>query len=88
MGDVEEAHKLGMKVVPWTVNNESDMEMMLDMGVDGMISDKPWILKEVLQKRGIPLHKAVVNTKSPYHTGTAHNDVVTEKVTDGRDAAY
>ena len=41
MGDVEEAHKLGMKVVPWTVNNESDMEMMLDMGVDGMISISP-----------------------------------------------
>ena len=30
-----------MKVVPWTVNNEKDMNMLLDMGVDGIISYKP-----------------------------------------------
>lgn len=87
-GDVEEAHKLGMKVVPWTVNNESDMNMLLDMGVDGIITDKPWVLKDILQKRGIKTHQPVVNAQSPYHTGTAHNDVKTEKVTNGRDAAY
>lgn len=39
--DVDEAHSLGMKVVPWTVNNEKDMNMLLDMGVDGIISYKP-----------------------------------------------
>ena len=87
-GDVEEAHKLGMKVVPWTVNNASDMNMLLDMGVDGIITDKPWVLKDILQKRGIAMHKPVVNAASPYHTGTAHNDVKTKKITDGSDAAY
>lgn len=87
-GDVAEAHKLGMKVVPWTVNNPEDMNMLLDMGVDGIITDKPWVLKEILQKRGIKMHAPVVNPESKYHTGTAHNDVKTEKVTNGRDAAY
>lgn len=68
--DVDEAHSLGMKVVPWTVNNEKDMTMLLDMGVDGIISDKPWLLKQVLEKRNIKLHTPTVNVDSPYHTGT------------------
>lgn len=68
--DVDEAHSLGMKVVPWTVNNEKDMNMLLDMGVDGVISDKPWLLKQVLEKRNIKLHTPTVNVDSPYHTGT------------------
>lgn len=87
-GDVAEAHKLGMKVVPWTVNNPEDMDMLLDMGVDGIITDKPWVLKAILKKRGIAMHAPVVNPDSPYHTGTDHRDVKTEKVKDGRDAAY
>lgn len=72
--DVDEAHSLGMKVVPWTVNNEKDMNMLLDMGVDGIISDKPWLLKQVLEKRNIKLHTPTVNVDSPYHTGTDHKD--------------
>lgn len=68
--DVDEAHSLGMKVVPWTVNNEKDMNMLLDMGVDGIISDKPWLLKQVLEKRNIKLHTPTINVDSPYHTGT------------------
>lgn len=68
--DVDEAHSLDMKIVPWTVNNEKDMNMLLDMGVDGIISDKPWLLKQVLEKRNIKLHTPTVNVDSPYHTGT------------------
>ncbi len=86
--DVDEAHALGMKVVPWTVNNERDINMLLDMGVDGIISDKPWVLKKVLEQRNIKLNEPVVNEKSPYHTGTAHNEVETEIHTGGNDAAY
>lgn len=65
--DVDEAHSLGMKVVPWTVNNEKDMNMLLDMGVDGIISDKPWLLKQVLEKRNIKLHTPTINVDSPVH---------------------
>lgn len=86
--DVDEAHSLGMKVVPWTVNNEKDMNMLLDMGVDGIISDKPWLLKQVLEKRNIKLHTPTVNVDSPYHTGTDHKDTAPTKAGNGNNAAY
>lgn len=86
--DIDEAHSLGMKVVPWTVNNEKDMNMLLDMGVDGIISDKPWLLKQVLEKRNIKLHTPTVNVDSPYHTGTDHKDTAPTEAGNGNDAAY
>ncbi|MPN11434.1 hypothetical protein SDC9_158735 [bioreactor metagenome] len=67
---VAEAHSLGIKIIPWTVNEAEDMEKMIDMGVDGIITDKPWVLREVLTGRGIPVPEPVVNVNSPYHTGT------------------
>lgn len=86
--DVDEAHSLDMKIVPWTVNNEKDMNMLLDMGVDGIISDKPWLLKQVLEKRNIKLHTPTINVDSPYHTGTDHKDTAPTKAGNGNDAAY
>lgn len=86
--DVDEAHSLGMKVVPWTVNNEKDMNMLLDMGVDGIISDKPWLLKQVLEKRNIKLHTPTVNVDSPYHTGTDHKDTAPTEAGNSNDATY
>ena len=86
--DVDEAHSLDMKIVPWTVNNEKDMNMLLDMGVDGIISDKPWLLKQVLEKRNIKLHTPTVNVDSPYHTGTDHKDTAPTEASNGNDAAY
>lgn len=86
--DVDEAHSLGMKVVPWTVNNEKDMNMLLDMGVDGIISDKPWLLKQVLEKRNIRLHTPTIIVDSPYHTGTDHKDTAPTEAGNGNDAAY
>ena len=86
--DVDEAHSLGMKVVPWTVNNEKDMNMLLDMGVDGITSDKPWLLKQVLEKRNIKLHTPTINVDSPYHTGTDHKDTAPTEAGNGNDAAY
>lgn len=86
--DVDEAHSLDMKIVPWTVNNEKDMNMLLDMGVDGIISDKPWLLKQVLEKRNIKLHTPTVNVDSPYHTGTDHKDTAPTEAGNGNDAAY
>ena len=86
--DVDEAHSLGMKVVLWTVNNEKDMNMLLDMGVDGIISDKPWLLKQVLEKRNIKLHTPTINVDSPYHTGTDHKDTAPTEAGNGNDAAY
>ncbi|MCY7349265.1 MAG: glycerophosphodiester phosphodiesterase [Cytophagaceae bacterium] len=40
-GKVDTAHKLGMKVVPWTVNDTENMQKLVDWGVDGIITDYP-----------------------------------------------
>lgn len=45
---VEEAHRLGMKVNVWTVNNESDMKKLIDMKVDYITTDQPLELKNLL----------------------------------------
>src|SRR5690606_26290919 len=52
---VKEAQALGLRVVPWTVNEPADMERILDWGVDGLITDYPDRLRAVLQRRGLPL---------------------------------
>lgn len=38
---IERAHELGMQVIPWTVNNRTDMKSLVEMGVDGLITDYP-----------------------------------------------
>lgn len=38
---IKEAHKMGMKVVPWTVNDPEVMKRLKDLGVDGIITDYP-----------------------------------------------
>jgi glycerophosphoryl diester phosphodiesterase len=47
--DVEEAHRLGIKVIPWTVNDQRIMKKLIGWGVDGIITDEPDLLFEVLQ---------------------------------------
>ena len=55
---VEEAHGLGLKVIPWTINEIADMEKFIDMGVDGIITDRPDRLREALKKKGRTLPAA------------------------------
>jgi glycerophosphoryl diester phosphodiesterase len=52
---IKEAHKLGIKVVVWTVNKAEDMARLMDMGVDGIISDNPDVLRTVAAKKGFTL---------------------------------
>lgn len=84
---VKEAHELGMKVVPWTVNSPKSMNMLIDMGVDGIITDKPWLLREELRKRGIAMRQPTVNVNSPYHTGTDIVSSESKQLQQGRDAS-
>ena len=50
---VGEAHRLGLPVCTWTVNEIEDFENMLDMGVDGIITDYPDRAKNVFRSRGL-----------------------------------
>ncbi|MDQ0851400.1 glycerophosphoryl diester phosphodiesterase [Arthrobacter sp. B3I9] len=60
---VTEAHALGVTVIPWTVNTTADMEQLMDLGVDGIITDYPTRLRTVTEQRGLKLPKAY-STKS------------------------
>ena len=55
---VKEAQSLGLKVVPWTVNQEPDMRRMIEWGVDGIISDRPDLLRRTAAEMGIALPRA------------------------------
>jgi glycerophosphoryl diester phosphodiesterase len=50
-----EAKAANLRVIPWTVNQAPDMERLIDLGVDGLISDYPDRLRAVLADRNIPL---------------------------------
>lgn len=49
------ARSLGLRVIPWTVNETSDMERLLDWGVDGFITDRPDRVRTLMLQRGMPL---------------------------------
>ncbi|MGH9054367.1 MAG: glycerophosphodiester phosphodiesterase [Acidimicrobiales bacterium] len=49
---VSRAHTIGLQVHVWTVNDGEDMNRLLDVGVDGIMTDRPAVLKEVLARRG------------------------------------
>lgn len=39
--DIKELHQQSVKVIPWTVNDVKEMQKLIDMGVDGLITDYP-----------------------------------------------
>ncbi|GAC67696.1 glycerophosphodiester phosphodiesterase family protein [Gordonia soli] len=52
---VDRAHRLGLKVIPWTVNDPATMNAQIEAGVDGIITDYPTRLRAVMRDRGMPL---------------------------------
>lgn len=57
---VKRAHAAGLKVLPWTVDDQDAMTAQIDAGADGIITDFPTKLRTVLKARGMPL-------PTPYH---------------------
>ena len=55
---VDHAHALGLKVIPWTVNDAATMREQIGYGVDGLITDYPTVLRGVLAELGMPLPPA------------------------------
>lgn len=72
---VKEALEAGIGVTVWTVNDQAEMARIIDMGVDGIITDYPEILRQVLVERGravptpVPgaaLCKAAATSRGPF----------------------
>ena len=55
---VAEAHALGLRVIPWTVNEPADIVSMIDLEVDGIISDYPDRVRAAFRERQMPLPRA------------------------------
>lgn len=51
-GLLRAAHARNLPVHVWTIDEAAEMERLLDMGVDGIITDRPTVLRDVLIRRG------------------------------------
>jgi len=75
---VEDAHDAGMVVIPWTVDDRDTMEYFMDLGVDGLITDRPDVLRDLMATRGLELPTAyrdpAAGTVPPVEQAHAHND--------------
>ena len=49
---IEGAHRAGVEVHVWTIDDPAEMRSLLDLGVDGIMTDRPAVLRDVLRSRG------------------------------------
>jgi len=52
---IKAAQQLGIKVIPWTVNEVADMDRLIGWGVDGIVTDYPDRLRDAMAKAGLAL---------------------------------
>lgn len=76
---VKRAHRAGIEVVPWTVNDKPTMASLMDAGVDGLITDRPDLLRELMAERRLELPRRFADpgadaSDDPLPRAHAHND--------------
>lgn len=49
---VASAHERGIAVHVWTIDDEAEMDRLLDLGVDGLMTDRAAVLRAVMERRG------------------------------------
>ena len=50
---VDRCHRMGVAVHVWTIDDAAEMHRLLDLGVDGIMTDRPEVLRSVFQERGV-----------------------------------
>jgi glycerophosphoryl diester phosphodiesterase len=55
---VRAAHRAGLAVHVWTINDQPTMHALLELGVDGVMTDRPGLLRDVFAARGLSLDGA------------------------------
>lgn len=50
---VRAAHRRGLQVHVWTIDDADEMDRLLDLGVDGIMTDRPSVLRDVYRSRGV-----------------------------------
>jgi glycerophosphoryl diester phosphodiesterase len=50
---VADAHGSGLAVHVWTIDDRETMEWLIDLGVDGIMTNHPTLLERVLEERGV-----------------------------------
>ena len=55
---VQDAHAAGMRVIPWSVDDVATMQSLIDIGVDGLITDYPDRLRQLMADNGFALPKS------------------------------
>jgi glycerophosphoryl diester phosphodiesterase len=56
---VKQAQAMGLKVIPWTIDNPAEMDKLIGWNVDGIITDYPDRLRAVMEARKMPLPKGI-----------------------------
>jgi glycerophosphoryl diester phosphodiesterase len=52
---IRAAHRAGLPVHVWTINDEAAMHQLFDLGVDGLMTDQLGLLRDVMAARGLAL---------------------------------
>ncbi|MEU4624790.1 glycerophosphodiester phosphodiesterase family protein [Actinoplanes sp. NPDC023801] len=55
---IARAHARGLRVVPWTCDDPATVEVLMDLGVDGIITNYPHRIRDIMAERGMRLPKA------------------------------
>ena len=66
---IGEAHALGLQVAAWTVNKPDDMARLIDIGVDGIISDRPDMLRNAAAEKGLAKPVGLLRPQSSESSG-------------------